>query len=474
MTDERHPYPVTEALIEFALRLDPRTLPEPVVDGATACLLDWMGNAIRGSREPLAEALWRVIAAAGGAPDATILGRGKKTSALWAVLANGAQSHALDFDDTHVPSLIHGSAPVAPVVLALAEWQSNSGGEALAAFVAGFEVEARIGRAIGHALAERGWHATGMVGTFGAAVAAGKLLGLDAHGLRQALGIAGTQAAGLEQSFGTMSKPFHPGKAAMNGLLAALLASEGFTGPTGILDGAGSFPRTFLGAANLTPALESLGERFELLENSFKPYAACLLTHATIDAGRAIRQRWSPVSKEVAAVECRVYPLTVKVAAIPLPRTGLEGKFSLPYCAALGLLEGEAGEQCFSDEAIRDPELRALTGKVRVVADASLAEAEAVMRVTLADGRIFEEHVKVARGNPGNPSSREELEEKFRALTGAVLPSDRVETLLSGIRSFPTLIDVGRLVALTAPPARRSTGTRKIGRRAINRRPRRV
>jgi 2-methylcitrate dehydratase PrpD len=451
MTDERSSHPVTEALIDFSLGLEPGRLPGPVVEAATACLLDWTGTAIRGSREPLAEALWRVIAAAGEASQSTILGRGRKTSALWASLANGAQSHALDFDDTHVPSLIHGSAPVAPVVLALAEWRGKSGSEALGAFVAGFEVEARIGRAIGHALAERGWHVTGTVGTFGAVVAAGKLLGLDAGRLRQALGIAGTQAAGLEQSFGTMSKPFHPGKAAMNGLLAALLAQEGFTGPTGILEGTGSFPQTFLGRADLARALDSLGERFEILENSFKPYAACLLTHATIDAGRAIRERWSPVVKEVATVECRVYPLTVKVAAIPTPRTGLEGKFSLPYCAALGLLVGEGGEQRFSDKAVKDPELQALTGKVRVEADSSLAEAEALMRVTLTDGRVYEEHVKAAHGNPGNPSSRKELEEKFRGLAGSVLPGERVEALVSGIRSFPSLPEVGRLVALTAP-----------------------
>jgi len=449
MTGRQHP--VTEALVEFALGLEANRLPEPVVEAATACLLDWMGTAIRGSREPMADALERVIVAAGGAPQATILGRGRKTSALWASLANGAQSHAMDFDDTHVPSLIHGSAPVAPVVLALAEWRGQSGGEALAAFVAGFEVEARIGRVIGHALAERGWHATGTVGTFGAAVAAGKLLGLDAPRLKQALGIAGTQAAGLEQSFGTMCKPFHPGKAAMNGLLAALLAQEGFTGPAGILEGTGSLPQTFLGNADLTPALDALGHRFEILENSFKPYAACLLTHATIDAGRAIRERWKPVVEEVAAVECRVYPLTMKVAAIPRPRTGLEGKFSLPYCAALGLLVGDGGEQRFSDAAVSDPELQALATKVRVAADSSLAEAEAVMRVTLTGGRVFEEHVKTARGNPGNPSSREELEEKFRSLAGSTIPRDRVEALITGIRAFPTLPDVERLVTLAAP-----------------------
>src|SRR5262249_52999030 len=194
-----------------------------------------------------------------------------------------------DFDDTHLPSIVHGAAPVAPVVLALGEWRRLSGAQALAAFVAGFEVETRLGRIIGRALADRGWHVTGVLGHFGAAAAAGKLLGLDAAHLAQALGIAGTQAAGLEQSFGTMSKPLHPGKAAMNGLLAALLAREGFTGSMAMLDGPTGLAATFLGVADLSPAVEDLGKRFEILENSTKFYAACHLTHATIDAARAIR-----------------------------------------------------------------------------------------------------------------------------------------------------------------------------------------
>src|SRR5262249_58946656 len=164
-------------------------------------------------------------------------------------------------------------APVGPVMLALGEWRRLSGAQALGAFVAGFEVETRLGRVLGRALADRGWHVTGVLGHFGAAAAAGKLLGLDAERLRHALGIAGTQAAGLEQSFGTMSKPLHPGKAAMNGLLAASLAREGFTGATAMLDSPDGLGPTLIGIADLGPALDDLGKRFEILENSTTPYA---------------------------------------------------------------------------------------------------------------------------------------------------------------------------------------------------------
>ena len=203
--------PVMDALVEFVLDLELASLPADVVAGAQRSVTDWFGTAIRGSVEPLAVAIGTVIDATGGEPQATVIARRQKTSALFAAMANGAQSHSLDFDDTHLPSIVHGSSPVAPVVLALGEWKHLSGADVLAAFIAGFEVETRIGRQIGRRMTERGWHVTGNLGHFGAAAAAGKLLGLNAGQLANALGVAGTQAAGLTASFGTMAKPFHPG-----------------------------------------------------------------------------------------------------------------------------------------------------------------------------------------------------------------------------------------------------------------------
>ena len=440
--------PVADALVDFVLGLELSSLPDAVAEAAGVCLTDWLGVAIRGSIEPLAGALDAVVAAAGGEPQATVVGRERRTSALLAALANGAQGHALDFDDTHLGSIVHGSAPVLPAVLALAEWRGRPGAEALAAFVAGFEVETRIGRVIGPRLAERGWHVTAILGHLGAAAAGGKLLDLTAEQLGRALGIAGTQAAGLEHSFGTMCKPLHPGKAAMNGILAALLAREGFTGPTGILDETHGLAGTFVGITDLSPALEDLGKRFEILENSTKLYAACHLLHATIDAGRAIRQRSAPAVEAIADVECHVHPLATKVAAIPAPRTGLEAKFSAAYCAALALTGGEAAE---SEFASPDPGVAGLAGRIRPVADASLGIAEARMRVRLHDGRVLDEAVRAARGTPGRPVSREEVEEKFRRVAGVVLPAPQVGRLLETLRRLPALADVGALLALTRP-----------------------
>lgn len=441
---------VMDALVEFVLGLEAAALPPAVVEGAQRSLTDWLGTAIRGAREPLAAALGAVIDATGGEAQATIVGRGRRTSALLASLANGAQSHALDFDDTHLPSIVHGAAPVAPVVLALGEWRRLSGAGALAAFVAGFEVETRIGRVIGRALADRGWHVTGILGHFGAAAAAGKLLGLDAGRLAHALGIAGTQAAGLEQSFGTMAKPLHPGKAAMNGLLAALLAREGYTGATAMLDGAHGLPATFLGLTDLGPAAEDLGKRWEILENSTKPYAACHLTHATIDAGRAVRERLAPPAAGIESVRCRVHPLVLKVANQVEPRTGLAAKFSLAYCAATALVHGEAGEGAFSGAGVADAEVGRVMRRVSVEADPAFGIGTAVMTVRLADGREVEERVTAARGMPERPLTGDELEAKFRGLAGVVLPGARVEALAAALRRLPEVPDIGEIARLAA------------------------
>jgi 2-methylcitrate dehydratase PrpD len=442
------PTPVMDALVEFVLGLEAASLPPAVIEASNRSITDWLGTAIRGAAEPLAGALTAVIAASGGLPQATVVGRGLRTSALYASLANGAQSHALDFDDTHLPSIVHGAAPVAPVVLALGEWRHLSGAQALAAFVAGFEVETRLGRVLGRALADRGWHVTGVLGHFGAAAAAGKLLGLEPVQLAHAFGIAGTQAAGLEQSFGTMSKPLHPGKAAMNGLLAALLAREGFTGATAMLDGPTGLGATFLGIADLAKAVDDLGKRSEILENSTKFYAACHLTHATIDAGRAIRARVAPAPDTIDAVQCRVHPLVLKVAANPAPRTGLEAKFSIAYCAATALVRGDAGEADFGETSVRDPDVARVMARVKPEPDAALGIGAAWMTILLRDGSTLEERVTAARGTPGNLLTRDEVEAKFRRLAEVVLPGERVARLVTALRGLVDIPDVSDIASL--------------------------
>jgi 2-methylcitrate dehydratase PrpD len=442
--------PVMDALVDFVLSLELAALPRDVVEAAERSVTDWLGTAVRGAREPLADAIGAVVAAAGGEAQATVVGRRLRTSALFAALANGAQCHALDFDDTHLPSIVHGSASVAPVALALGEWRHASGAELLAAFVAGFEVETRIGRVIGRLLMDRGCHVTANLGHLGAAAAAARLLRLDAHQLANAFGVAGTQAAGLAASFGTMAKPLHPGKAAMNGLLSALLAREGFTGSTAIFDGPGSFSETLVGVTDLSGAVEDLGKRWELTENSTKFYAACHLTHAAIDAARAIRAQASPAADAVASVHCRVHPLVLKVANQREPKTDLEAKFSVAYCTASALLRGEAGEAEFSEARVGDPAVRGVMARVTPEADESLAIGSATMTVRLTDGRVLEHRVPAATGTPENPGTREDVERKFRRLAETVLPAERVTALAGMLRGLATLPDIAKLADAAA------------------------
>ena len=444
--------PVMDGLVDLVLGLEVAALPPAVVEAANRSMTDWLGTAIRGSIEPLADAIATVIAAMGGEPQATVVGRGLRTSVLLASLANGAQCHALDFDDTHLPAVLHGSAAVAPVVFALAEWQHTSGAEALAAFIAGFELETRIGRVIGKRLTERGWHVTATVGTLGAAAAAGRMLGLDARQLAHALGLAGTQAAGLTQSFGTMAKPLHPGKAAMNGLLAALLAREGYTGSSAMLDAPDGLAGTFIGVTDLRSAAADVGKRWELLQNSTKFYAACHLTHATIDAGRAIRARTPLAADAIESVRCRVTPLTLQAADQHDPKTPLEAKFSVRFCAAMALLRGEAGEAEFTEVSLADPAIAEVMARVTPEGDASLTIPSAHMTVRLADGQVLEERVTAARGTPDNPGTRDDLETKFRRLAEAVLPAPRVAELTATLRGLAEAKDVAGILALASTP----------------------
>jgi len=442
--------PVMDALVDFVLGLELAALPPAVVEAANRSMTDWLGTALRGSIEPLAEAIAAVVAATGGEAQATVVGRAQRTSALLASLANGAQCHALDFDDTHLPAVLHGSAAVAPVVFALGEWRHASGAEALAAFIAGFEVATRIGRVIGKRLTERGWHVTATIGTFGAAAAAGRMLGLDARQLAHALGVAGTQAAGLTQSFGTMAKPLHPGKAAMNGLLAALLVRQGFTGSTEMLDAPDGLAGTFLGVTDLGGAVEDFGKRWELLHNSTKYYAACHLTHATIDAGRAIRARTPLSADAIESVRCRVMPLTLKAADQREPRTPLAAKFSVRFCAAMALLRGDAGEAEFTEASLADPAVARVMARVTPEGDDSLAIPAAHMTVRLVNGHVLEERVTAARGTPDNPGTRDDLETKFCRLAETVLPAPRAAQLMAAMRGLAETADVATILALTS------------------------
>ena len=439
---------VTERLARYVLETSYPSFPKEVVHQGKRCFLDLLGVALGGAKQPLTRILLKTVKDFGGKPQATILGHGLKTNVMNAAFVNGAMAHALDYDDTHSGSLGHPSAPLIPAVLAVAEWKGLSGKSALEAFILGFEVETRIGLGMGMKHYDRGWHATSTFGRFGAAVAAGKLLGLSLEEMKIALGLAGTQAAGLRLVFGTMTKPFHPGKCAFDGVLSAILAQRGFTCAPNIIEGKKGYWEVLGDDSNLEPMVKDLGKKYEVLKNTFKPYAACLLTHPTIDAILEMRNKYNLKPEDVEAISCDVGKFCLDSAGQVEPKTGLSGKFSTYYCAALALAEGEAGENMFTDKKVQDPQMVALRKKVKAKVVPGYKDTEAKVTITAKGGKKYSAYVDTPKGDPRNPPTDEELENKFRSLAPFVLPQSKIDRLVKAIWSLEKLDDVRRLISL--------------------------
>ena len=439
---------VTERLARYAVETSYRSFPKPVVHQAKRCFLDLLGVALGGSRQPLSNILVKVAKDIGGKPQATILGHGLKTSVMNAALINGAMAHALDYDDTHVGSMGHPSAPVIPAVLAVAEWKGLSGKSALEAFILGFEVETRISMGMGPKHYERGWHATSTFGRFGAAVAAGKLLGLSLGEMKQAVGLAGTQAAGLRLVFGTMTKPFHPGKSAFDGVLSAILAQRGFTCAPNILEGKKGFVEALGDHSKLEPMVKNLGRKYEVLHNTFKPYAACLFTHPTINAIIDMRKKYDLQPEDIGEIQCDVARFCLDSAGQVEPKTSLAGKFSVYYCAALALAEGVAGEDMFTDRKVLGPKMVALRKKVRARMIPRFKDTEARVTITTKEGKKYSAYVDRPKGDPRNPPTDQELEDKFRSLAAFVLSQRRIDSLVKTIWRLEKVPNIRQLIRL--------------------------
>ncbi len=451
---------ITAALAEFVVGTRFEDLPPVVVAQAKRCILDCLGVALRGGEEPLAKAQEAMLERAAPRGPATVWASARRTGILEAALANGCLGHALDFDDTYQPVPIHPSGPLVPALFALAETMPCTGKQVLAAFATGCEASIRIGLALGRSHIEKGWHGTGTFGTFGAAAGAGRLLGLDAERLTHALGIASVQAAGLiRAAVGTMCKPLHAGKAAMNGLLAACLARDGFTGPPEILTDKQCFGELF-GGETLVPgrAVEGLGQRYEMLNISFKPYACCSQTHATADAVRALREAHGLKADDVESITLTVNPVAANVAGIPRPAGSLEGKFSLAYVAALALAGDPLGIPGFENSRVTRPDLQAVCSRVTLEVKPGMGDVETHATVVTKEGRRLTHYVAEARGNPGNPLSDDEIRAKFLDLAEPILGTRRARRLMRGVLSLEAAADAGAVARLTGLPAGHKAG----------------
>jgi len=438
----------TGEIAEFIVRTPADSIPPSVLHEGKRCFINYMAVALYASRDPSLGILLDVFREEGGKPRASVLGTGVRTTLQNAALANGYLGHLEDYDDTHFPTVIHPSSPTIPAALAVAEQRGAGGRDVLAAATLGMEVCCRIGLAIHPAHYDAGWHITGTCGVFGAAGAAGRLLGLDTPRLVHALGIAGTQASGVREVFGSMTKPFHAGRAAQSGVLGALLAERGFTSTTAILEGRRGFAAVLSSSYDLAKATDGLGQRWELRMNGLKPYACGVVNHPLIDAMIALRSRAGVSPEAVDSVAARVHPLVLELVDRRQPRVGLEGKFSFQHSMAVGLVDGAAFPAQYTDAKVADPMITALRERITATADPSLGQDAAVVTLRLKDGRSYTEAVSHATGAPQNPMSDAQLEAKFRALVSEVLPKRRMEKLLGLLWDMEKVSDVRELVTL--------------------------
>ena len=439
----------TETLARFILNTPAEAIPAPILHEGKRCIINYMAVALYASADPSMAILTGLFEEEGGVEIASLIGAGSRTNLQNAALANGYLAHLEDYDDTHFPTVIHPSAPTIPAAFAVAEREGATGLDVLAATVLGIEACCRVGLSVYPNHYDAGWHITGTCGVFGAAGAAGRLLGLDESQMTQALGIAGTQAAGVREVFGSMSKPFHAGRSAQSGVLAGLLAHRGFTSTREILEGRRGFAAVLSTASDMTQITDALGERWELPNNGLKPYSCGVVSHPLIDAMIALRNTHGVAADDVESVSARVHSLVLELMDRPNPRVGLEGKFSHQHSMAVGLIDGGAFPAQYTDERVLDPAVAALRDKIRATVDASVAEDAAEVTVTLRDGRSITESVEHATGAPANPMSDAHLESKFRTLARRVLSQSQADELLAALWALDTADDVTGVMALT-------------------------
>jgi 2-methylcitrate dehydratase PrpD len=424
---------------------------------ASAAILDTVGVTLAGAVEPAAR-IARSVAAQESAGASIVFGAAERLSPSAAALANGTAAHALDYDDMCFVSLAHPSAPLVAGAVAAAEAAAASGAALLEAYAVGFEIETRLGSTMNPRHYERGWHCTSTLGTVGTAAAAARLLGLDAEGVGHALGIAASSACGLKENFGTMVKPLHAGLAARNGVIAALLARHGMQASSLALDG----PQGFLAAmdserGSLDEAAADLGTRWEIVDSGItvKLYPSCAGTHPTLDVLLDLRRRHALVPEAVESVAIDVDSITPTVLIYPRPASGLQGKFSMPFCAAAALVEGRVAVDTFTPEKLADERIGRMMARVEMRVDSRLDGAappltQARIRIRLTDGEELTASANGARGYAERPASARELDEKFLACAAQVLPPERAASALAAMRAIERAADVRNVTSLLA------------------------
>ena len=453
----------TEKVARFIAETGYADVPGEAVRIAKKAILDWVGVTIAGSNEPVTRIVSEQVRRMKAVSEAGVIGKGFQTSADLAAWANGTASHALDYDDTFANAAafnFHPTIAILSAVLALGEKIKASGREILASYIVGIEADYRIGAAIGRHTSATGWHLTPVVGTMGAVAASASILRLHKEQARMALGIASSMAGGLLQNFGTMTKPLHAGNSARNGVMAALLAQKGFTANEGIMEGNFGFCSMF--SAGKVKGLENDGEDLGRIWRivspglSLKPYPCCRSTHSSIDASLYLRNVKGMDVSQVVKIICKTSPHHLNLARFHKPKSGYEGKFSIPYCIAAALLRGKVLLEDFTDERVMGREAQALLSRVDYQCPQEYKENPMSLTqevvITLANGAEYSRKVDAPKGEVQNPMTDEELSAKFQDCTHAFLPPTENEKVLGIIHHLESLGNISELMKTITYP----------------------
>ena len=429
---------------------------------AAVALCDTVGVILAGTLEPAAGIIRRTVVAESRG-NCRVLGTAESAGADVAALANGVAAHAHDYDDMCFVSLAHPSCALVPTVLAAGELTGATGTAVLDAYIAGFEIECRLGLVMNpHHYHDRGWHCTSSIGTLGAAAAAARLLGLDAASTVHTLGIAASLACGVKENIGSMVKPLHAGMAARHGVTAARLAGAGFVASEQSVDG----PQGYLVAMDsqkppsaLVDVTADLGSRWEILDSgvTVKLYPSCAATHPPLDALLRLKRQHNFTAEDIAAIDVEVDSMTPRLLIHSRPSTALEAKFSMPFCAAAAIVFGHPTLETFAIERIRDPRVQAILPKVSLRANPAFDNAaplsQANVSVRLKDGRTLTDRADGARGYPGRLSD-DELHTKFLACAQRSLSKDASIKALEALRDVETMPNIVELTQLCSLPSR--------------------
>jgi 2-methylcitrate dehydratase PrpD len=441
----------TSQLARFLVDSQWKDIPANVRHEAKRSVMNFIGTAIGGCRDEAVVAALQALAPFFGPAQATVIGRNERPDALNAAFLNAVSANVLEFDDTHLGTVIHPMAPVAPALFALAELRRATGDELLHALILGVEAECRIGTAVSPSHYRRGWHITSTCGVFGAAAAAGKLLGLDHEHMIWALGNAAAQSAGLIESLGSMAKSISVGSAARNGLAAALLAEQGFTGPDQPIEGTYGFANVTSDETDFSAVIKGLGDSWEILANAYKPYPCGVVLFPVIDGCLELRERHALSVDQIAAVTVRGHPLLRIRTDRPNVTSSRAAKVSIQHSVAVAIIYGAADLAQYADQCVSEPAVLDLRRKITVEEDANVPVETAIVTVQTTDGGRLERHVTEARGTMARPMTDTELEAKFRGLVDYGAPALDPGRLIEAIWGVGDEQDVGRVVRMTVP-----------------------